>query len=159
MMQALRSFWIERTDRERQLLTVMLVLFAIVVLWFGIVRPLADGLIAAEARLDRASVESGQVASRAEALKRASRGRAPALGTTLALAVGQAGSNAGFTLSRLDAQGDDRLIVAVPAAKSPALFSWLNGLARKGIFVEKIAVRPNSDATLAVDATLRVRRP
>ena len=34
---------------------------------------------------------------------------------------------------------------------------WLEVLNAQGIFVEQISIRPNSDATLAVDATLRAR--
>ena len=71
--------------------------------------------------------------------------------------VGQAAQGAGFTLSRNDAQGPDRVVIGISSARSPAFFAWLASLQGQGVIVEKLTLRTNSDATLSVEATLRVR--
>jgi hypothetical protein len=60
-------------------------------------------------------------------------------------------------LSRLDAQAPDRVVISIAAARSPALFTWLAGLRQQGVIVERLTLRTNSDATLAVEGTLQVR--
>ena len=63
----------------------------------------------------------------------------------------------GFTLSRLDPLDGDHVTIAISTARSPALFKWLGVLDNEGIIVDKLTLRPNSDATLAVEGVLRVR--
>ena len=64
--------------------------------------------------------------------------------------------NLGF-VTRIDPGADGRVLFALASAKPIALNRWLEALDAQGIFVEQISIRPNSDATLAVDATLRAR--
>ena len=158
MTARLRQMWAERSPREQQLLAVMLALFAIVVLVFGIIRPLASATTAARDRLDRATVESGQIASAIETLRDAKKGAPPPLTGTMVLAVSQSAGTAGFTLATLDMQGEDRVGIALTSAKSPAFFAWLRSLAQQGIFVERMTMRTNADATLAIEGTLRLRK-
>ncbi len=159
MIARLQQAWAERSPRERQLLVVMLGLLAIMILVLGIIRPLASATVAARDRLDRVTIEAGQIATAVETLRDAKKGAPPALTGTLVLAVSQSASTAGFALSTLDPQGDDRVGFTIPAAKSPAMFTWLRAMAQQGIFVERMTMRTNADATLAVDGTLRVRKP
>ena len=159
MTARFQQLWGERSPRERQLLVVMFGLLAIMVLVLGIIRPLASATVAAHDRLDRVTIEAGQIATAVEALRDAKKGAPPALTGTLVLAVSQSAGTAGFTLSTLDPQGDDRVGFTIPAAKSPAMFAWLRAMAQQGIFVERMTMRTNADATLAVDGTLRVRKP
>lgn len=157
MNERLRLLWAERSPREQQLLMVMFALFAVVLLVFGILRPLASAKVAAQDRLDRVTIESGQIAAAVETLRDAKKGAPPPLTGTLVLAVTQSAGTAGFTLSTVDPQGDDRVGIALPSAKSPALFAWLRTLAQQGVFVERMTMRTNADATLAVEGTLRHR--
>ncbi len=159
MMAKLTRLWVERSQREQRLLAVMFALLIPVILWFGIIAPVMAATEAARTRIDRATLEFGVVTAHAETLKMAARTAPPRLDMSLPIVVGAAGQAAGFTLGRLDAQGEDRVDIAIASAKTAALFGWLQMLSAKGIFAERIAVRPNSDATLGVDATLRVRRP
>lgn len=157
MTERLRLFWLDRSPRERQLLLVMLVLLGIVVVGLGIVRPLAGAKAAAEARLDRVTLEAGQVSALADRLRTAQKDAPPPISVSLPLAVSQSATAAGFTLAALDPQGEDRIGINIPAARSPALFTWLRDLARQGIFVERMTMRTAGDQTLSVEATLRLR--
>jgi general secretion pathway protein M len=159
MMAQLKAMWAERSPREQQLLAVMLALFAIVLLIFGIIRPLANATTAARDRLDRVTIESGQIAAAAETLREAKKNAPPPLTGTMVLAVSQSALEAGFNLSTLDMQGEDRVGIAMPAVKSAALFGWLRTLAPQGIFVERMTMRANADATLSIEGTLRLRKP
>ncbi|WP_293879791.1 type II secretion system protein GspM [Sphingomonas sp.] len=158
MIDRLRDEWARRNAREQRLLAVMFALLAAVILWFGIVTPLKNARLAAQARLDAATVIAGQVSARADALRRSARAVPAPLEASLVVAVGSTATEAGFTPTRLDPQGEDRVVIAISSARSIALFAWLDGLARRGVFAERIALRPNSDGTVSCEATLRLRR-
>jgi general secretion pathway protein M len=159
MIDRLKVYWAARSEREQALLAIMFALLFAVILWFGVIAPLRNARVEAKDRLDRATVVSGRVSARADTLRRAIRTAPPSLGTSLKVAVETAATQAGFAPSRLDPQRDDRVDVVISSAKSQALFPWLATLAQRGIFVEKSAIRPNSDASLSFEATLRLRRP
>lgn len=158
MIARLQMLWAERSPRERQLLLVMFALLAIVVLVFGVLRPLNAAKSAAFERLERVSLEAGQIAAEAETLRRAGKDAPPPIATTLVLAVSQSAGSAGFNLATLDPQGDDRVSFTITNAKSPALFAWIRALSQQGIFVEQMTLRTNIDATLAAEATVRLRK-
>ncbi len=157
MIEQARFWWSGRSTREQWLLGVMIALFALLLFWLIVLRPIDAARAGAIARLDTASAASGRVNAATDAIRTARQSGAPTLSGTLPVAVGQAAESAGFTLARLDAQGADRVTISIATARSPALFAWLGALARQGIVVEKLTLRTNSDATLGVEGVLRVR--
>lgn len=158
MTARFRQFWSERSIREKQLLLMMFALFGVMVLVFGIIRPLVNSTTAARERLDRATVEAGQIAAWAQTLRDAKRGAPPALSGTMILAIAQSAGAAGLTLATVDPQGEDRVGFTIPNVKSPAFFAWLRTLSQQGIFPERVTLRTNPDGTLAAEATLRLRK-
>ena len=150
-------WWSGRSARERVLLAVMGGLIALLLFWLLIIRPLDAAKTNAQQRLDLATQAAGRVAAVADGVRQARRLAPAALSAALPTAVGEAAQGAGFTLSRLDAQGPDRVVISIGTARSPALFTWLAGLRQQGVIVERLTLRTNSDATLAVEGTLRVR--
>lgn len=158
MITRAKTWFAERSPREQRLLAVMLALLVMTILWFGIIAPLNTAREEAAARLDQATLTSGRVNAAAEALRLATLTPPTKLTTSLAATIASSATEAGFMPSRLDPQAADRVIIAIPSAKAPALFAWLDTLARRGIFAEKSSVRPNSDATIGFEATLRLRR-
>lgn len=157
MIARARQLWSERSPREQVLLGILAALLALVLLIIGGLQLSAEKASAA-ARYDSATREAGQVAAAAEALRLARRDPPPALTGTLALAVSQSADAAGFALGALDPQPDGSVSIQIPAAKGPALFAWIATLAKQGVFVERIALRANSDATLGVEATLKAAK-
>ena len=157
MIARVTLFWFERSPRERGLIAVMLLLIAALLLWLGVVRPLDRSLMRAEARHQSAVAMIASTSAKAAALK-AERVK-PALpqGSDVATRIRTSAEAAGFTLARVDPGEGDRVIIAISSAKSPALFAWLTQLEQSGMFVERVNVRTNSDATIAFDATLRAR--
>jgi general secretion pathway protein M len=157
MMEQTLLWWSGRSERERILLGVMGALIALLLFWLLVLRPIDNAKTAALQRLDAATEAAGRVAAVADGVRQARRLAPASLSAALPVAVGQAAEGAGFTLSRLDAQGPDRVVIGISTARSPALFGWLAALQRQGVIVERMTLRTNSDATLAVEGTLRVR--
>ncbi|MEP6786655.1 MAG: type II secretion system protein M [Sphingomonadales bacterium] len=157
MMDQARDWWMGRDQRERWLLGIMFVLIGFVLLWLLIIRPINSMHETAQIRLNAATLDAGRIAAAAEGITRARKTAPPALGMSLPTAVGQAAEANGFTLSRLDGQGGDRATIAISSARAPALFTWLRALEQQGIIVDKLTLRTNSDATLAVEGVVRMR--
>jgi general secretion pathway protein M len=150
-------WWSGRSERERILLAVMGGLIALLLFWLLVIRPLDAAQASARQRLDLATQAAGRVAAVADSVRQARRLPPASLSAALPTAVGEAAQGAGFTLSRLDAQGPDSVVIGISTARSPALFTWLAALRQQGVIVERLTLRTNSDATLAVEGTLRVR--
>ncbi len=153
MIERMTGWWRERSQREQMLLGTMIALFVAVFGWLAVLRPLNAGLTQARENNAAALARLERVRSDALALKE---GRAYATDTAQAI-VGRTASEAGFSPTRLDPQAGGRVIVGFASSKPVALFKWLQTLDAQGVFVEQIGLRPNSDATLAVDATFKAR--
>lgn len=147
-------WWGERSPRERGLLAIMFVLAAVVLGWLLIVRPLADQLDAAKARYAAATIALAEAEAREDA---AGGGPAAAPGMPVDSLIGAAATQGGFTNARVAAQGPLRASVSIDSARPEALFAWLGQLERRGLAVERLGARTNSDRTIAVEAVLRAR--
>lgn len=156
MIATARDWWAGRDQRERLLLGVMFALIGVLLLWLAVIRPINSGRETAQIRLNAASLDAGRIAAVADALARARKTAPPSLSVTLPVAVGQAAEANGFTLSRLDGQGD-KVTIAISSARAQALFTWLRALEQQGVIVDKLTLRTNSDATLAVEGVVRTR--
>jgi general secretion pathway protein M len=145
------DWWRGRSVREQRLLLVMFALLAITVLWLGIYRPMQAALSNARARHQEAVIRLGEVRAAAAALKS---GPAVGLPGPLVSVVTQAATDAGFANAVVTPQGDRRVSVSIPSARPAPFFAWIASLEARGIVVERLSARANSDPTLAVDASL-----
>lgn len=156
MMDRLGSYWAERSPREHWLLGVMFALLAIVILWFGVALPLDRAQRDARDRLVEATERNAAVRATVAQLKTLP--RAPANGgSTVPLDqfVGQSAGEAGLTLERAQAQGNDRMDIAIASVRPIALFSWLSGLEAQGVRVVTMNARPSPTAgSISVQAVL-----
>lgn len=153
VLAPLAMWWSDRTERERRMVGVMLVILAAVIVWLGVVRPLVAWRAAAA---ERAAAAASTLTDTRQAL--ASLGRAPeaarpplqgietVLQTTAAAAglevvtVMSATGRTGFELSSVD---------------SARLFGWLGVLEREhGLVICTLGVTENADATLNVEGGL-----
>ena len=154
-MTAQLSTWFRaRSLREQRLMLVMLALLAVTVLWLGILRPLQAALSDARARHQEAVVRLSEIRTQAEALRAARRTGFPPSPAPLATVVIQAANEAGFANAAVAPQGDRRVSLSVPSARPAPVLAWLAALEARGIIVERLSARANSDPTLTVDATL-----
>ncbi|MBK8860235.1 MAG: type II secretion system protein M [Sphingomonadales bacterium] len=153
MMGQFTDWWRGRSQREQILLGIMIALFLIVFGWLAILRPIEAGLAAAKKDHALAVERLERVRRDASALK----SKMVYAADTAQAIVSRSANEAGFSPTRLDPQPGNRVIIALSSAKPIALIKWLKSLDAQGVLVEQISLRPNSDTTLAVDATLRAR--
>lgn len=153
MIARLKGWYSGRSPREQRLLGIMMAFLIIVIGWLGVLRPLDTGLAQARAEQELAIIRLERVRSDALALEA---GGTAATDSAQAL-VSRLADQAGFSPTRLDPGAEGRVLTGLASAKPVALTRWLEALDAQGVFVEQISIRPNSDATLAVDATFRAR--
>ena len=156
MMSRIATLWAERSARERWMLGVMFALLAAVILWFGVALPLDRAQRDARQALLEATDRHAAIGAAVKQLKALP--RAPAAdgtATPLDQYVGQGAGEAGLTLERAQAQGANRMEIAIASVRPVALFSWLARLEAQGVRVETLSVRPSPTAgSLSVQAVL-----
>lgn len=152
-----KARWIMMSLRERVLILIMLGLFAVVILWLGMVRPVNDGLANARANHAIAVDRAGRIDAAVLALRRTA-GAAPVLEGALDQIVAQSATEAGFTLESQNLVGPDRMAIAIGSARPTALFTWLSALETRGVGVETITVQPGASGTISARIMLRAAR-
>lgn len=158
MMGALRTWFTALSARERMLVLVAGVLAAVTLLWFGITRPLIDGLADARAR-HAGAVSRLADAERALAAVRPLAGLgAPRIAGTLDTAIRDRANAAGFALTSVAPEGEG-IAIGIASARPGALFAWIADLEREGLLVDRLQTTDNGDRTLSVAMTLKPRRP
>jgi general secretion pathway protein M len=156
MMNRISSLWAERSARERWMLGVMFALLAAVILWFGVARPLDRAQRDSRQTLLDATDRNAAIRAAVRQLKTLPRIPAGnAVATPLDQYVGQGAGEAGLTLERAQAQGADRMDIAIASVRPVALFSWLARLEAQGVRVETMSVRPSpTTGSVSVQAVL-----
>ena len=156
MMDAIKTWWLGLSTRERWLVGVAGVL-ALAVLGWAIGRPAAAAFFDLETR-HRAAVErEGRVAAKVALLAQrpatsvASAIDAVAIDQFLAQSAGEIG----LTLDRNEARGDRQATIAIATAKAPVLVDWLAGLEGQGFVVDQLTITPAADGTVGMTAELR----
>ena len=156
MMERMQTYWSERSTREQWMLGVMFALLGIVILWFGIAMPLDRAQRSARDALNEATDRNAAMRSAVKQLKtlpRTATATGPA--TPIDQFVGQSAGEAGLTLERAQAQGDDRMDIAIASVRPVALFSWLAALEGQGVRVDTMSARPSPTAgSVSVQAVL-----
>ncbi len=147
--------WGERSPREQWMLGVMFALLAVVVLWLGIFRPLEAAQRSARDALREATDRNAAIRMKVKLLKSLPRSAAVGPSASVEQFVGQSAGEAGLTLERAQAQGSDRMEIAVASVRPVALFSWLAALEAQGVRVETMSARPSPTAgSVSVHAVL-----
>ena len=158
MITRLHGWWRSRTLREQKLLLVAGALVSSMILWFGIWRPIDGALVDARKRHERAVLALADARSQADAIRVLGRVAPSAMSAPLLTAIGQLAGEAGFTVTRIEPQSARQVNLVLSAVRGPALFTWVSELERRhGLIVDRLSARANSDATLAVEISLRAR--
>jgi general secretion pathway protein M len=156
MMERAKTYWAERSPREQWMLGVMFALLAVVVLWLGVEMPIDAAQRSARDGLRDATDRNAAIATKVKLLKTIPLDAVSAgPGTPIDQLVGQSAGEAGLTLERAQAQGEDRIDIAVASVRPVALFSWLAGLEAQGVRVETMSARPSpTTGSVSVQAAL-----
>jgi general secretion pathway protein M len=152
------GWWRLRSVREQRLLLVMAILFVGVLLWLGVVRPLAAAFDRAKLRQAAAVTGLAEARAQAAAIAAIERGGSPRPTAPITVFVGGQAQAAGFGDPHVVPAGAEGASITLGAVRPQAFFAWIARLEREqGVIVETLNARANSDATLTVQATLRVR--
>lgn len=155
MIERMQALWAERSPREQVMLGVMFALLAGVILWFGVAMPLDRAQRSARDTLLEATDRNAAVRAAVRQLKALPRAVAGGPSAPLDQLVGQGAGEAGLTLERAQAQGPDRMEIAIASIRPVALFSWIATLEAQGVRVDTMSARPAPTAgSLSVQAVL-----
>ena len=157
MIDRLKALWDQRSSREQWMIGVMVALFAVVILWLGVLLPLQAGQRSARDALREATDRNAAIRYKVKLLKSLSKaqGRPFSDAVSIDQFIGQSAGEAGLTLERSQAQGSDRIDIAIASVRPVALFSWLASLENQGIGVETMTARPSPTAgSVSVQAVL-----
>jgi general secretion pathway protein M len=154
VIAALRAWFDGRSLRERRMLLVMVAMIVLTVLWFAIFLPISDGLSSSRTRLNDAVIRLGDAQAERDAIAELAKSRPQPIPGALADYLRQSAGDAGFALSNVAPQGDDRVQIAIPTARPGALFAWIADLESAGVVVSTIEVSNNGDQTVAAQILL-----
>ena len=158
MIDRIDAWWRLRSVREQRLLLAMGALFAITLLWLGLLRPLGDRLAAARERHADAVLALASARAQADSIIALERRTRTSPGTAVSVLVQGAAHDAGFSEAVVTADGLARANVTIGAVRAQAFFGWIADLQRRyGLVVDRLNVRTNNDATLAVELGIRGR--
>lgn len=150
------AWWEARSVRERRMLVFAAVLLAGVLIWLAVIRPLIDARTRAEARLDAAIAELAKARADASALKQqAAASAANPVPSPLDAFLAQSATEQGLTTITVAASAPNRASISSAQVRPPAFFGWIAQLESRGLAIESLSARANSDQTIAVDAVLR----
>ena len=153
----MREWFNGRSLREKRMILVMLALLALTIVWYGVIRPIGDGLSSERQRHADAVVRLGETAARVEAIRDVTRQRPAAVTGTLADAIRARAADAGFAIASLDQAGPSRVRVGIAGARPGALTPWLARLEGAGILVDAATLTDKGDGTVGVQLVLKAR--
>lgn len=155
-MTAVRDWFMSRTQREQRLVLLMLVIALLVLAWL-VVRPLNAAYDTALddhlAAIDR----HGRVLALAEAAKAEPSRYVEANKADLQLVVTQAATQAGIALQGANPSGANAVDVAVTGGRATALGQWLAQFEAQGIAIQQMSMTPLPDGNVNMSVRL-VRR-
>jgi len=154
-MTRFRTWYVERSLREKRLLIVMAVLLVITILWAGIFIPVRDGLDTSRARYEDAVMRLAVTRGEVDLVKAAA--KRPALTASLTDTVRAAADQAGFEIATLDQQDAGRVHVVIQSAKASAMSAWLAGLEAQGVLIDAATLRDTGNRSVSADLILKAR--
>lgn len=152
MMAIFTPWWNDRSPRERVLLAIMAALLAALLLWLGVLRPLA----AAREQASRDASAAAERHAQAQSLVAAIRARPAASGASVLDMLNRRLAEAGLQAARLEAEGPGQAVVEIAAVNGRLLLGWASGLeARDGLVIEELEATRNPDQSVRVRLTVR----
>ncbi len=157
MTASIKVWFAALSLREKRLVLAAVALAIITLFWFGLVRPVSDGLVDARVRHSTAVQRLAEIESQIESVKIMQRSRPAPIGAPLETAVRERAAEAGFALANVSPQPNNGLQIAITAARPAAFFAWIADLEASGILVESLSTSDNADQTISVTLVLKIQ--
>ena len=155
MIEDLRNWFAGLSQRERVLVGIAGLLLMGVVGYYGIARPMAGAMNAAEKRYDDAIERRARIEGKVDALQQPVVDQTSKFSGAFDIFISQSAGETGIAVGSIDPQQDNRVNMVVESAKPTAFFGWLARIEQQGIAVESLSVNPAGNGTVSATLTLR----
>ncbi|MEP2103698.1 MAG: type II secretion system protein GspM [Parasphingorhabdus sp.] len=159
MIDSIRNWFHALSPREKILIGVGGVLFALVVGYYAVIATFMSAFDSAEQRYQEAVDGQVRIEAKVDALTAPADKTVKPVTGPLDVFISQNAGEAGFAVGRLDPQTNGTVKLAISSAKPTALFGWLAMLERRGIAVEELAVNAGPNETVTATLILRSVQP
>ncbi len=158
MIDSVRAWFSALSQREKILITVLLILLAGFIVFYGIIRPFTAAMDNAETRYQQSIEQQARINSKVaffDEAKEAKEGDVKPVSGSIQALVSQSAGEAGFATSAINSQNDGSVTMAIDSTKPTAFFRWIATLEQRGIMVSEISANLGSNDTIT--ATLQLR--
>ncbi|MEO9470192.1 type II secretion system protein M [Parasphingorhabdus sp.] len=157
MMTALREWFGALSQREKIMVSVLGVLVALTIAWYGIYQPLSSASTDAALRYQQAVERQARIESKVAALQLPAAAQSDVPAGPIDAFVSRRAGEAGFAVGRIDPQSGGSVDIVIDSAKPVALFGWLSELEGQGLAVQKLSVNPSGGGTVTANISLQSR--
>jgi len=157
MTAAIQRWFSALSLREKRLVLVAVALAIVTLFWFGLVRPVGDGLSDAKARYSSAVRRLADTEAQLRDVRALQRQRPEPIAAPLESVVRERAANAGFALSSVTPASDNGIQIAIPTARPAAFFAWVADLESNGILVDSMTTTDNADQTISATLVLKLQ--
>lgn len=157
MIASLRLWFDGLTLREKRLVLVALTLGIVTFVWFGVIRPINNGLSDGRARHGNAVLQLAAVQSKVAAVQQIVGNRPPPMSAPLEAVVRDRAAAAGFALASVSPAANNAVQISITAARPAALFPWIADLERSGVLVDSLSTSDNADQTISATLVLKTQ--
>lgn len=155
MIQPIILWFTGLSLREKMLVGIATVLLALIVTIYGIYFPLTSAITVKRIEYREALERRVAIEAMVEnAVQNQPKAAAIISATAVETVINQSATEAGFTLEKVDAAGNDRAVITITQARPSALMKWLAELELQGVITEQIDLKTGSAGTVSVNATL-----
>ena len=159
MIEAVKTWFGQLSQREQYLVGIAGGLTALVILIFGIILPALSAIDNAKRAHDEAVERRGRIEATVAAAT-ASRAAGTAVsGAAIDLIVTQSAAEQGFDIVKTANAAPGQMTFRMDQARASALFAWLASLEAQGVETQSITLRGSLSGTVTVDAVLRQVNP
>jgi general secretion pathway protein M len=158
MIDSIRSWFDALSSREKILISVLAILLAGLIAFYGVFKPLVGAMDAGELRYQDAIERQTRIEAKAaffDQKEQSSEAEVQSASGSIEAIVSQSAGEAGFATGAINAQTDASVTMTINAAKPTAFFHWIALLEQRGIMVSEISVNSASNET--VTATLKLQ--
>ena len=155
MIDAARNWFAGLSRREKILVSIAGLLLAGLVGYYGVAKPMAGAMTAAQERYASAVERQARIEAKVAALLQPVDGETVKFSGAIDAFVGQSAGETGIAVASVTPQPGNRVNLVVESAKPTALFGWLARIERDGVAVESLSINPAGNGTLSATMTLR----
>ncbi|MEP2989907.1 MAG: type II secretion system protein GspM [Parasphingorhabdus sp.] len=158
MINFVRTWFDALSSREKILISVLAILVAGFIAFYGVFKPFVGAMNEAELRYQEAVERQARIEIKAaffDAKDQGSEGAVQSAAGSIETIISRSAGEAGFATSAINTQSDNSVTMTIDSAKPTAMFHWIALLEQRGIIVVELLASPGANETIT--ATLKLR--